>query len=359
MTSGTPVRPLLEAAASHLEAMELHQSAALAADPTAPLHARLDAYEDVFESQVGDSLFTRARNLERTFGLRQLWLKFEGDNPTGTQKDRIAFAQTADALRRGFDTVTVATCGNYGVALALAARLAGLRCVAVIPEPYHTKRVDEMRQLGADIARAGATYEDAVVHSTNEAQAHGWYDANPGGENELVQLKAYGEMSFEIYDQLRDAPALVAAPMSNGTTLAGLHRGFKSLFRRGKTSKLPRMVGGSAWKKNPIVEAFDKGLDACPQLDPARIHETVVNEPLINWSSIDGDLALEAIRSTGGFAAGASDRKMRDMARLLKEQQALHVLPASTAGLLALLELHARSPLPPDRYVVVLTGRYA
>lgn len=359
MTSGTPARPLLEAAASHLEAMELHESAALAADPTAPLHVRLDAYEDVFESQVGDSLFTRARNLERLFGLRQLWLKFEGDNPTGTQKDRIAFAQTADALRRGFDTVTVATCGNYGVALALAARLAGLRCVAVIPEPYHTKRVDEMKALGADIVRAGATYEDAVAHSTAEASAHGFYDANPGGENELVQLKAYGEMSFEVYDQLRDAPALVAAPMSNGTTLAGLHRGFKSLYRRGKTSKLPRMVGGSAWKKNPIVEAFDKGLDRCPQLDPARIRETVVNEPLINWSSIDGDLALEAIRSTGGFAAGASDRKMRDMARLLKEHQALHVLPASTAGLLALLELHARSPLPPDRYVVVLTGRYA
>jgi threonine synthase len=361
MTSGEPEtpRPLLEAAASHLEAFELHESADLASDPSVPLHERLDAYEDVYESQVGDSLFTRARNLERRFGLRQLYLKFEGDNPTGTQKDRIAFAQTADALRRGFDTVTVATCGNYGVALALATRLAGLRCVAVIPEPYHTKRVDEMRSLGADILRAGATYEEAVVVSAQRARDEQWYDANPGGDNELVQLKAYGEMSFEVYDQLRDAPAIVAAPMSNGTTLAGLHRGFRSLYRRGKTSKVPKMVGGSAWKKNPIVDAWERGMERCGELDPAKIRETATNEPLINWSSIDGDLALSAIRSTDGFAAGISDKKMRDMARLLKEQQALHVLPASTAGLLALLELHARSPLPPDRYVVVLTGRYA
>lgn len=350
-------RPLLAAATSHLGDLDLEAAAALCADPSADLHERLEAYEDVFESQVGDSIFTRARNLERHFGLRQLWLKFEGDNPSGTQKDRIAFAQTADALRRGFDTVTLATCGNYGVAMAMATRIAGLRCVTVIPETYHTRRVGEIEALGAEILRKGETYEDAVAASSALAAEREWYDANPGGDNEIVQLRAYGEMSFEIYDQLRDAPAMVASPMSNGTTLAGLHRGFRSLYRRGKTSKVPRMVGGSAWKKNPIVTGFEQGLDACPELDPARMHETVVNEPLINWRSIDGDAALHAIRSTGGFAAGATDKELRAMARLLKEQQALHVLPASTAGLIALLRLHAESPLPPDRYVVVLTGR--
>lgn len=351
------VRPLLAAAATHLGEFDLDEAAALCADPTANLHVRLEAYEDIFESQVGDSLFTRARNLERQFGLRQVWLKFEGDNPSGTQKDRIAFAQTADALRRGFDTVTLATCGNYGVAMAMATRIAGLRCVTVIPETYHTKRVKEIEALGAEIRRDGATYEDSVVASQRLAVEHGWYDSNPGGDNEIVQLRAYGEMSFEIYDQLRDAPAIVAAPMSNGTTLAGLHRGFKSLYRRGKTSKVPRMVGGSAWKKNPIVTGFERGLDHCPELDPTTIHETATNEPLINWQSIDGDAALAAIRSTNGFATGATDKQMRDMAKLLREQQALSVLPASTAGLLALLRLHAQRPLPPDRYVVVLTGR--
>ena len=348
---------MLAAAGTHLGDLNIEEAQALCADSTANLHERLEAYEDVFESQVGDSIFTRARNLERLFNLRQIWLKFEGDNPSGTQKDRIAFAQTADALRRGYDTITLATCGNYGVAMALATRIAGIRCVTVIPETYHTKRISEIESLGAEIKRAGATYEDAVAASGDLAREHDWYDANPGGDNEVVQLRAYGEMSFEIYDQLRDAPAVVAAPMSNGTTLAGLHRGFRSLYRRGKTSKVPRMVGGSALRKNPIVVGFEQKLDHCPELDPTRLHETVINEPLINWQSIDGDAALHAIQSTGGFASGSSDKQMRDMAKLLKEQQALHVLPASTAGLLALLRLHAESPLPPDRYVVVLTGR--
>lgn len=350
-------RPLLSAGGPVELEPSFDEARALCSDASVPLSRRLEAYEDVVESHVGDSIFTRARNLERHFGLRQLWLKFEGDNPSGTQKDRIAFAQTTDALRRGYDTLTVATCGNYGVAAALAARIAGMRCVVVIPEGYHTKRIEEISELGAVLHRAGQTYEDAVTYSSEMACKEGWYDANPGGDNELVQLRAYGEISTEIYDSLRDAPAMLACPMSNGTTLAGIYRGFRSLYRRGKTSRIPMMVGGSAWRKNPIVGAFRAGLDHCTDLAPTRIRETEVNEPLINWHSIDGDAALSAIRSSRGHAADATDKQMKQMAQLLRKHQALHVLPASTAGLIALLDLHEKQPLPPDRYVVVLTGR--
>ena len=100
---------------------ELETEKNVAADNTQPLERRLEAFEDIFESEVGDTALSRSRNLEREIGLRQIYLKFEGGNPTGTQKDRIAFAQAMDALRRGFDAITVATCGNYGASVALAA----------------------------------------------------------------------------------------------------------------------------------------------------------------------------------------------------------------------------------------------
>jgi threonine synthase len=357
-----PVSPLLDASPGRspapADALSLDAwAAAAAADPALPLDERLDWLEDTFESQVGDTAVTRARQLERETGLRQLYLKVEGGNPTGTQKDRIAFAQAADCLRRGFDTLTVATCGNYGAAVALAAKLAGVKALIFIPTNYRTRRTSEMEALGAAIERVPGDYEAAVEASQERARRDELYDANPGGVNTPVQLKAYGEIAYEIYDDLRDAPAALAVPVSNGTTLAGIYRGFVSLYRRGKTSRVPKMVAGSSWNKNPIVRSFRRGFPRCEDLDRNAIRETEVNEPLINWRSLDGDEALFAVRDSGGWAAGASDRAMRTMARRLREREGLAALPAATAGLIALLDRHAAEPFPGDRYVAVLTGR--
>ena len=333
----------------------LHGARPVPAD--ASLEERLEAFEDIIDSEVGDTSETRARHLERETGLRQLYLKFEGGNPTGTQKDRIAFAQVDDALRRGFDAISVATCGNYGAAVALAASMAGLRCLIYIPAGFHTRRLEEMSRLQAEIIRVEGDYEAAVEFSRREAGRLEIYDANPGGANTSLQLNAYGEIAFEIYDELRDAPAVVAVPVSNGTTLAGIYKGFLRLYRRGKISRLPRMVGGSSAGKNPVVRSFLKNLPTCEDLDPAKVRETPVNEPLINWHSFDGDHALEAIRASAGWAENASDRGMLRHARLLRDDEGLNPLPASVAGLVVLLDRHAKEPLPSDRYVAVLTGR--
>ena len=184
-----------------------------------------------------------------------------------------------------------------------------------------------------------------------------FYDANPGGANTAIQLTAYGQIAYEIYDELRDAPAMVAVAVSNGTTLAGIYRGFVSLYRRGKTSRIPQMVAASSFGKNPIVHSFRRNLDHCVDLDPRKIRETEVNEPLINWRSLDGDHALAAIRVSGGWATYVSDRAMLGTARKLADQESLNVLPAATAGLIAILERHAEQPLPGDRYVAIITGR--
>ena len=336
---------------------EIDEQQRISSNPEVPLDQRLEVFEDIFESEVGDTSLVRARNIEREVGLRQIYLKFEGGNPTGTQKDRIAFAQAMDALRRGFDTINVATCGNYGVATALAAKFAGLKSRIFIPGNYHTRRNKEMIELGAEIIRVEGDYEKAVEASAMEAHQYDYYDANPGGDNMLTQLHAYGQIAYEIYDELRDAPSALAVPVSNGTTIAGIYKGFLSLYRRGKTSRMPRIVAGSSFRKNPIVDAFKKNKLSCEDLNSIKIHETSINEPLINWHSIDGDHALEAIRKTNGWAGDASDREMRNHSRLIREKEGLQVLPASSAGLIALLEKHRSERLPNDRYVVVLTGR--
>jgi len=336
---------------------ELEQQYQLLLDKDQSLEDRLEAFEFITDSEVGDTPLMRGRHVERELGLRQVYLKLEGSNPTGTQKDRIAFAQCADALRRGFDGICLATCGNYGVACSLAAKYSGLDCIIYIPEAYHARRSEEMRQLGAKIFTVKGDYEDAVSASQLHARRIEYYDANPGSDNTMLQLKAYGEIAYEIYDELRDAPKVVAVPVSNGTVLAGVYKGFLSLFRRGKTSRMPIMVAGSSARKNPIVSSFLQGKDHCIDLEPGSIKETEINEPLINWHSFDGDYALYALYETHGWARDVSDRTMLRLAKILKEKEGLNVLPAATAGMAALAEPPDRDLLQNDRFVVILTSR--
>ncbi len=330
----------------------------LVKDKSLSMVDRIESFEEIISMEIGDTSLNRARNLERELDIRQLYIKYEGENPSGTQKDRIAFAQVHDAFRRDYATISLATCGNYGVAVAFAAYLAGLECKIFIPESYHTDRIREMEAFNAQIIRLPGSYEDTVIASSELASQHEWYDANPGGVNTPLQISAYAEIANEIYDQLRDAPKYVAAPVSNGTLLAGVYRGFVSLYKRGKTSRIPMFIAGSAAYKNPIITSFKAGLDHCKDIDPKAVKETVINEPLINWHSFDGDEALYAIHKSQGQAQHISDKKMKEMSIFLHKKEGYRILPASTAGLIAMLEMHEKNEFINDRYVAILTGRY-
>lgn len=327
-------------------------------DRSKSLIDRLECYEDIINLEVGDTGLYRAKSLEREVDMRQLFIKYEGDNPTGTQKDRIAFAQVYDAMRREYEQVSLATCGNYGVAVALAANLAGIGCKIYIPDTYNTERFAEMEMLQAEIVQLPGSYEEVVEKSTALAARHDWYDANPGGVNTPLQITAYSQIAFEITEELGDAPRYCACPVSNGTLLAGIYRGFVSLYKRGKTSRIPRMIAASSTRKNPIVQSFKQGLDHCQDLSPEAIRETKYNEPLINWHSFDGEEALYAIRQSEGDAFNISDKKMKEMSGFLLKKEGLRILPAATAGMVALLEMNEKIDFEPDRYVAVLTAKW-
>lgn len=337
---------------------EVKSLSAIVKDPSLGIVERTEAFEDIIDLEVGDTNLTRARTLERDYDLRQLFIKFEGNNPSGTQKDRIAFAQVLDALRRGFDTLALATCGNYGVACAYASSLAGLACKVFMPKSYHSERTKEIESFGAELIRLEGSYEEVVTASSKIAKENEWYDANPGGANTPMQIAAYAEIAYEIYDQLRDAPKFLACPVSNGTVLAGIYRGFASLYKRGKTSRVPIFVAGSSANKNPIIASHLKGLDICEDIDPKKIKETLINEALINWHSFDGDEALYALRETKGFASHVTDRQLKEMSTYLYKKEGMRILPSSSAGLIALLNVNKQQRLINDRFVAVITAKY-
>ncbi len=305
---------------------------------------------------VGGTLFTHARNLESLLGFGNIYLKFEGSNPTGTQKDRISQYHVHKAMREGYDTVTVGTCGNYGVSLAYFANLVGLKAKILIPEKYTMTphRRETLHSLGAEILSDYDKYEDAVEASRRLAKTEHYYDANPGNGNE--GWRGYMSIATEIYAQLGRCPTAVAAPVGNGTTLVGIYHGFKHLLDQGIIDHIPYLVGASTPGGNPIVRSFKTGASKTEDLRPEELHETTINEPLISYHSYDGDDALSAIYDSNGWADYASDASMMKYHRILRDFEGLNVLPASTSPIEALIRFKQHRVLNSD-YVLVLTGR--
>ncbi len=296
----------------------------------------------------------RSRVLGRFLGFDgvPLYLKWEGANSTGTHKDRAALLHARRAAELGFPAVTAGTCGNFGVALAHYARVFGLKAVIFVPRGYENSRVGEMVERGAEVVFVDGRYEDAVEASVEAAEAHGWYDANPGGRNGSLSLEAYSAIAEEIVAELGDAPYAVAVPVGNGTTLAGLYRGFLRAYREGRASAVPRLVAATTSHANELASLWFG-----EKLEPERVVETWVNEPLVALRALDAELALEALRATGGRVYAFEDEEMVEAALLVRALEGLPALPASASAILALERL-AKGEEVEGPLVAVVTGRW-
>ncbi len=294
----------------------------------------------------------RLRFLERLLARdgSRLYAKYEGVNPTGTHKDRAAALHVQRALEEGFKVLTAGTCGNFGVSLAYYSMMVGARAVIFVPRRYTLERMADLKRYGAQIVFVDGSYEDAVKESVRAASENGWYDANPGSSNGFVNFEAYSALAYEIAWELGDAPASVALPVGNGTTLAGVYMGFRRLKDLGYVERVPRMIGVTTVHGNSAVDSFLSGKDRAVPLRSAK--ETRYNEPLVSTISFDGDAALRALRESGGAALRVSDRAMLNHSRLLKELEGIDVLPASASVVEALRILDGGT------HVLVLTSRW-
>jgi threonine synthase len=307
-------------------------------------------------SRVGDTPLVTSKSLIERTGLTGLRLKLEGMNPTGTQKDRIAHLEVKEALSHNAPGITTASCGNFGVALAHASHVTNLPCTIVVPETFEGERVELMQRLGAKVVREGKSYEEAIIASRKYAQDNDYHNANPGGTNTLRVIAGYGTIAEEILRRSKTPPKAIGVAVGNGTTLAGLHSGFRSAWSDGKINEVPKMIGGTSQGNNPLPAVWARGQKNCDPLDPRAVDETRVNEPLVNWDALDGTAALTAVRDSRGAAYGFDDATLMEYHDLLlKDGYDAH--PASLAAVAALAVAADEGLIDKDQPVIaVLTS---
>jgi threonine synthase len=293
--------------------------------------------EELRKQWVGDTVFTRSRNLEKILNIEKLFLKFEGGNPTGTMKDRAAYACLRNASKNGFEHGVIASCGNFGASFVYFSKRLGIEPHIYIPEKYTSPRIQEIKDMRGTLHRVKGSYEDAVEISSRYAAEKDWYNGNPGTpENTEASIEAYSIIAYEIFEDLGYAPDAVSVPTGNGTTLVGIFHGWKKLLEEGLTEKVPSMVAASTDGGNPIIKSYRMGERKIVELDPTKINETEYNEPLVNWKSMDGQIALDAVNESKGSAVYISDEEMLEYSKLLLKVEGLSVLPASVSSLVAL-----------------------
>lgn len=301
----------------------------------------------------GGTPLIRCSKLAGELGVEELYIKFEGANPTGSFKDRGMTVGVTKALEFGARTVACASTGNTSASLAAYAARAGLRCLVLLPKAkvalgkltqtvFHGAQVISIRgnfdQALAILRRICSERKDIyLLNSINPFR--------PQGQKTI---------GFEIAEQLgMSVPDRVVVPMGNCANIWAIYKGFVEFRMAGLTERIPKMTGIQAEGAKPIVDAFKKNLE---RFVPVRNPETIATAIRIG-NPVNGPKALRAIRESGGTAEAVSDREIMEAQKMVARLEGVGIEPASAASIAGLRKLLQAGEINRDETIVcVATG---
>jgi threonine synthase len=293
------------------------------------------------------------RDLAPKLGLRDLYVKYEGENPTGSFKDRGLTVGVTKALEYGIGTVACASTGNTSASLSAYAAKALIKCLVIIPSgKVALGKLAQAVIYGAQIFQIHGNFDVAMEMVREIAERHGSVyllnSLNP------YRLEGQKTLAYEVYQQLGNrSPEKVIVPMGNAGNISALWKGFGELRELGFSDGVPQMVGIQAEGASPISRAVKDGEDhISPFEEPETIATAIRIGKPVNWKK-----AINAIRSSEGTAEVVSDEEISEAQALLAKSEGLFVEPASAASVAGLKKLAEGGYIDGDETVVcVATG---
>lgn len=290
----------------------------------------------------GNTPLIHAPKLSQQLGV-ELYVKYEGLNPTGSFKDRGMVMAVAKAVEEGSTTIMCASTGNTSAAAAAYAARCGLRCIVLIPSGnIALGKLAQAIAYGAEVIAIDGNFDEAlniVREITANEPITLVNSVNP------YRIEGQKSAAFEVCDALGDAPDILAIPVGNAGNITAYWKGFKEYQAAGKSSSLPRMFGFQAAGAAPLVHG-----------QPVPNPETVATAIRIgNPASKEG--ALNAVSESNGLIDSVTDEEILQAYQLLAKSEGVFCEPASAASLAGIIKLHAAGKLPQGAKVAcVLTG---
>jgi threonine synthase len=278
--------------------------------------------------QVGWTPVYDTATLARHIGIRELRLKDDGRNPTGSLKDRASSVAVVRARRKRDAIVACASTGNAASSLAGMAASVGLRSVIFVPQRAPEPKVTQLLVFGAVVFRVQGGYDDAFRLSQQACERWGWYDRNCAINPYMVEGKK--TVALEMAEQLGwQVPDWVAMSVGDGCTIAGAWKAFRELKLLGLIERTPRMLGVQAAGAAPVTEAFRSG--AMRPVVPQTIADSIAVGVPRNWQK-----AVAAIRESGGTMINVSDDEILDAMRYTGRLTGVFAEPAAATAVAGL-----------------------
>ena len=306
--------------------------------------------DNVLTLGEGGTPLLRARNLENKLGLRDLYIKDEGLNPTASFKSRGISAALSKAMELGLRRFTMPSAGNAAGAMAAYAARGGLESHVFMPGDAPEANKAESVAMGSRLTLVEGFIGDAGHLSREVAQRDGLFDMSTLQEPYRAEGKK--TMGLEIAMQLGwRMPDAIVYPTGGGTGIVGMRKGFEEMLELGWVEgPMPKFIAVQAEGCQPIVKAFHEGCDTAePWPNPSTVGDGLrVPHPFADY------LILRALRDTGGTALAVTDREMVDAMREMASTEGVLPCPEGAATLAALKRLVHDGTLGSEETIVLL-----
>lgn len=291
----------------------------------------------------GNTPIIPAKTLSEITGA-EVYLKYEGANPTGSFKDRGMTMAISKALEEGSTSVMCASTGNTSASAAAYAARAGIKCSVLVPEgAIALGKLSQALMHGAKVIAIKGNFDDALELVRKITSS---YPVTLVNSLNPYRLQGQKTGAFEICDQLERVPDFHFIPVGNAGNITAYRMGYKEYKDRRKINSLPKMIGWQAEKAAPIV---NKKVIKNPETIATAIR---IGNPA-RWKE-----AEEAASSSGGFIDAISDEEILSAYHLLADKEGLFAEPASCASVAGLLKTKRKSLLSLKNSLVVciITG---
>lgn len=315
--------------------------------PFMPIH---EATRQVTLGEGGTGLH-RSERLCREVGIKKLYIKNEGENPTGSFKDRGMTIGVTKAVELGARHVICASTGNTSAALAAYAARAGIRCTVLIPSgKIAYGKLSQAMIHGAKVLQVKGNFDEALEFVLKLAENH--KDIYLLNSINPFRIEGQKSLGYEICEQLNnEAPDRIIIPVGNAGNISAVWKGLKEFYELGYIKKLPKMTGIQAQGSAPIAQAIKSGSDKIVPIEkPETIATAIRIGAPVSWKK-----AVNAIRESYGTAETVTDDEILDAQKTLARTDGIFVEPASASSIAGLKKLIRKGIVMTDEKVVCIT----